>query len=158
MAAILCAALAVLLLEALCKTLVERAGDRQLPRRFFGDRLRIEKLYNKGMMYGLGQKWPRLVLLFPLAALLGGAAWATVLLRREKGLWLKLGAGLLLGGSLSNLLDRVKNGRVLDYIRLPKLPGKRLGSTVFNLADVAIFLGALAMLAAELRQLFLARK
>ena len=109
------------------------------------------------MMYGLGQKWPRLVLFLPAAALLTAVGWAAFLLKREKGLWLKVGAGLLLGGGLSNLLDRAKNGRVLDYIRLPKLPGK-LKNTVFNLADVAIFFGALALLAAEIRQLFLVRK
>ena len=157
MAVILCAAALLLALEFTCKHFVEAAEDRQLPRRFFGDRLRIERLYNAGMMYGLGQKWPRLVLFLPAAALLTAVGWAAFLLKREKGLWLKIGAGLLLGGGLSNLLDRAKNGRVLDYIRLPKLPGK-LKNTVFNLADVAIFFGALALLAAEIRQLFLVRK
>ena len=50
-----------------------------------------------------------------------------------------LGAGLALGGGLSNLWERVRYGRVYDYVRFPKLP--RLWRYVWNLADFAIVLG-----------------
>ena len=158
MIVILLTAAVVLTLEFTCKYFVEAAEQGRLPRRLLGDRLRIEKLYNTGMMYGLGQKYPRLVLLIPVMVLLAAGGWAASLLRQQKSLWLQIGTGLVLGGGLANLLDRAKNGRVLDYIRLPKLPGKRLKNTVFNLADVAVFLGTLALLAATLRQTFGGRK
>lgn len=41
--------------------------------------------------------------------------------------------GLILGGASGNLLDRLYNGRVLDFIRI--------GNSVLNFADLAIFLG-----------------
>ena len=57
-----------------------------------------------------------------------------------------LGVGLLLGGGASNLLERVRHGRVYDYLQFPSAPGK-LRRCVFNAADLAILLGA-GMLAA----------
>ncbi|MEA2273256.1 MAG: signal peptidase, partial [Solirubrobacteraceae bacterium] len=46
--------------------------------------------------------------------------------------------GLLIGGALGNLLDRLGDGEVTDFIKLPLWPA-------FNLADVAITLGVLAL-------------
>lgn len=51
-----------------------------------------------------------------------------------------LPTGLLIGGALGNILDRVRDGSVTDFIKLP------LGWPPFNLADVAITIGVLALL------------
>ncbi len=48
-------------------------------------------------------------------------------------IWLP--TGLLLGGALGNLLDRIRTGSVVDFVKLP------LGWPPFNLADAAIVLG-----------------
>ena len=53
-----------------------------------------------------------------------------------------LGAGLILGGGISNLLERLRLGRVYDYVQFPRAPGQ-LKQYVFNLADFAIILGGL---------------
>lgn len=50
-----------------------------------------------------------------------------------------LPTGLLLGGSLGNIIDRVLDGAVTDFIKLPHWPA-------FNVADVAITLGVLTLL------------
>lgn len=55
-----------------------------------------------------------------------------------------LGAGLVLGGGISNLWERLHVHSVYDYLRFPKSPGK-LKRYVYNLADFAIFFGLLAM-------------
>lgn len=52
-----------------------------------------------------------------------------------------LAAGLILGGGLSNLLERVKHGAVYDYVQFPRAP-KKLRDYVFNLADFSVFAGA----------------
>lgn len=44
-----------------------------------------------------------------------------------------LGITLVLGGVISNLLDRLLKGAVLDYFKL--------GNLFFNLADIAIIMG-----------------
>jgi signal peptidase II len=55
----------------------------------------------------------------------------------RRGVW--LATGLLLGGSLGNIIDRVRDGAVTDFIKLPAWPA-------FNVADMAITFGVLALL------------
>jgi signal peptidase II len=55
----------------------------------------------------------------------------------RRGLWLP--TGLLLGGAIGNLLDRIIDGSVTDFIKFPDWPA-------FNVADVAITLGVIALL------------
>ena len=57
------------------------------------------------------------------------------------GLWLAV--GLLAGGALGNLADRVRADAVTDFIDPPLWP-------TFNLADVAITLGAVALVLVSL--------
>jgi len=52
--------------------------------------------------------------------------------RHRRMLW--LATGLIVGGALGNLLDRVRIGAVTDFIQIPHWPA-------FNLADTAITLG-----------------
>src|ERR1700761_4550875 len=52
-------------------------------------------------------------------------------------LWLP--TGMLLGGALGNILDRLRHGSVTDFIKLP------LGWPPFNLADTSITLGVLVL-------------
>jgi signal peptidase II len=50
-----------------------------------------------------------------------------------------LPTGLLLGGALGNLIDRLNEGAVTDFIKLPSWPA-------FNVADIAITFGVLTLL------------
>jgi signal peptidase II len=52
-------------------------------------------------------------------------------------MWLP--TGMLVGGALGNILDRVREGSVTDFIKLP------LGWPPFNLADASITLGILIL-------------
>jgi signal peptidase II len=56
---------------------------------------------------------------------------------RDRLIWLP--TGMLIGGALGNILDRVKDGSVTDFLKLP------LGWPPFNLADAAITTGILAL-------------
>jgi signal peptidase II len=53
--------------------------------------------------------------------------------------WVWLPTGLLLGGAIGNLIDRVADGAVTDFIDLPLWPA-------FNVADMAITFGVLTLL------------
>jgi signal peptidase II len=50
-----------------------------------------------------------------------------------------LACGLIVGGALGNLTDRVRAGLVTDFIKLPHWPA-------FNVADMSITFGVLALL------------
>jgi signal peptidase II len=52
-------------------------------------------------------------------------------------MWLP--TGMLVGGALGNILDRLRGGSVTDFIKLP------LGWPPFNLADASITLGILML-------------
>ncbi len=54
-------------------------------------------------------------------------------------IWLP--TGMLVGGALGNIVDRIHEGSVTDFIKLP------LGWPPFNLADAAITLGVLLLIA-----------
>jgi len=53
-------------------------------------------------------------------------------------IWLP--TGMLIGGALGNILDRLREGSVTDFVKLP------LGWPPFNLADTSITLGVLLLL------------
>jgi signal peptidase II len=53
--------------------------------------------------------------------------------------WMWLPTGMIAGGALGNILDRLRHGSVTDFIKLP------LGWPPFNLADASITLGILVL-------------
>jgi signal peptidase II len=50
-----------------------------------------------------------------------------------------LPTGMLLGGALGNIIDRIREGAVTDFVKLPAWPA-------FNVADTSITLGVLVLL------------
>ena len=96
--------------------------------------MRLKSLWNEGAAFGLPIR-PGALLAASAATL--GLMWS----QRKRS---PLGVGLILGGGLSNLWERLRHGRVYDYVRFPKAPGK-LKRCVFNLADFAIFLGGMLL-------------
>jgi signal peptidase II len=111
-------------------------GDRSID--LIGEWLRLDVIRNPGAAFGFGEAFTVIftviaaaviVVIFRLARKLYSAPWAVAL-------------GLLLGGALGNLTDRifrtpgVFEGAVVDFIA-PK------GFAVFNLADSAIVCGGI---------------
>lgn len=47
---------------------------------------------------------------------------------------MRLGLAFMLGGAVGNLIDRVSEGRVVDFVKVPNFPA-------FNVADSAITIG-----------------
>jgi signal peptidase II len=56
---------------------------------------------------------------------------------RERLIWLP--TGMLIGGAIGNVIDRLRAGAVTDFVKLP------LGWPPFNLADMSITLGILIL-------------
>jgi signal peptidase II len=91
---------------------------------------------NSGVAFGFFSGGGALVLVLTLVAL--GALIVYFLLRPTRpGLWLP--TGLLVGGAIGNLIDRVASGSVTDFIKFPLWPA-------FNVSDMAITFGVLALL------------
>ncbi len=63
-----------------------------------------------------------------------------------------LAFGLILGGAVGNLIDRVLYGAVIDFVHLWVRAGGRTWSWPdFNIADASITVGAVLLIASELR-------
>ena len=79
---------------------------------FWGGRIRLTALWNDGAAFSLPLKRK---LVTALSILILPLVW--VFRRRSP-----IGAGLALGGGLSNLWERLRRGAVYDYVQFPKLP------------------------------------
>ena len=104
--------------------------------------LRLELGHNSGVAFGALNDVPSWVLIVGVTALIAGLL---VALRRGVVPLPWPAVGLLLGGALANLIDRVGDGRVTDFIDPPRWPA-------FNLADVAITVAVLLALWRSLRE------
>ena len=121
---------------AACQAARKKLDDPARQETEYADgRVKLTALRNEGAAFGLP---------VPRKAVVGvsAAALALLLTQRKKA---PLAAGLVLGGGLSNLLERVRNGAVYDYVQFPKAP-KKLKDYVFNLADFQVFAGAVGLL------------
>jgi signal peptidase II len=98
--------------------------------------------HNSGVAFGLASGGgTRLVLLTILAlAVIGFLFWRNP---TRPGMW--VAAGLLAGGALGNLADRVRADAVTDYIQIGSWPA-------FNLADAAVTAGVLVLAISYLRE------
>jgi signal peptidase II len=91
---------------------------------------------NSGVAFGFFSGGGALVLVLTLTALTALLVYF-VLRPQRRLLWLP--TGLLVGGALGNLIDRLSSGSVTDFIKLPLWPP-------FNIADMAITFGVLSLL------------
>ena len=101
---------------------------------FFG--LELSNTRNTGVAFGALQGSETLVGALIALTLLGLVVFFALHAARA---WLWLPVGMLLGGALGNLVDRAREGAVIDFIDPPAWPA-------FNLADSSIVLGVLALL------------
>ena len=119
-------------------------------RSYFGDTVRLDYHENAGGFMSAGANWPPAV----RVAVFQGAN-ATFLLgaifMAARFKWSRLAAvGLVLfvAGGLSNLVDRIALGSVIDFLNIGIGPVR---TGIFNVADVAIMLGMALLLADRCR-------
>lgn len=93
-------------------------------------------IHNSGVAFGFFSGGGAVVLILTLTAL---TALVVYFLLRPTKPWLWLPTGLLVGGALGNLIDRLAHGYVTDFIKLPAWPA-------FNISDMAITIGVLSLL------------
>lgn len=95
--------------------------------------------WNRGINFGLGSSADMRWLLVAVAVIISaGLAWWAL---RRGGAALLWGAGLVIGGALGNAYDRVRYGAVADFLNMSCCGIDN--PFAFNIADVAIFAGAL---------------
>ncbi|MBF0162822.1 MAG: signal peptidase II [Magnetococcales bacterium] len=104
----------------------------------------LELVHNMGAAFGLfaglSPGWRSLIL---IGVALLATLFIGILLRKTDRLLEAISLGLILGGALGNLWDRLRYGWVVDFIHLH---WHDLSWPVFNLADSAISIGVALLL------------
>ncbi|HTT97113.1 MAG TPA: signal peptidase II [Rhizomicrobium sp.] len=100
-------------------------------------------VWNPGVSYGLfpasSPMGSAILALFSIVAVVGLGWWLWV----SNRLTLTVGLGLVIGGALGNLIDRLVHGKVADFFHFY---GLGYDWYVFNVADAAITFGVIALL------------
>ncbi|MGI8968493.1 MAG: signal peptidase II [Chloroflexota bacterium] len=126
----------VLLIDQVSKALVRRGLASGNSIDLFGGLVRLDFTRNQGAAFGILRQEGGIFILVALLVTGGILAYHRRISRAP--LLARLGLGLVLGGALGNVLDRLRLGYVVDFVDLRWWP-------VFNLADSAIVIGVCAL-------------
>lgn len=112
---------------------------------YLGDTIRIQYAENAGAFLSLGATlppWARTAIFsFGSALLLGFCVYSA--LRNQWPRIAQIGLCLIFGGGVSNLIDRLARGWVIDFMNVG-IGSLRTG--IFNVADMALMLGVALVL------------
>ncbi len=146
----------VVLLDQLSKAWVDssfelasrgiRAGDPGGPTELIGEFVRIAKTYNDGAIFGFLDT-SALLMAGLSVAVIAGITWYEWRHAAGLGSLVTIGLGLLLGGAIGNLIDRLVHGHVIDFVDMG------IGHHrwyAWNIADAAVFLGIVTLFIAAL--------
>ena len=129
------------------KNEIERRDPSAFPREMKGSGgwIRLHKSHNTGLPFGF-LRGSRLVKMIPICITSGVAgAWAYMMGVRGR-ITEKMALTLVLAGGMSNLLDRMIRGYVVDYF---SIEWKALKKVIFNLADIFIILGSMIIVLSQ---------
>ena len=131
----------VIVLDQLTKALVLRRWP--LPQtgeiEIVGQWLAFTYVRNDGVAFGLFQGIPQLFTVTSLL-IITGAIYFYLRHLEEQDRWTAIMLGLIVGGAIGNVIDRVRFGYVVDFIKT--LAGR---FPVFNVADSAVVVGVALM-------------
>ncbi|MCU0801280.1 MAG: signal peptidase II [Rhodobacteraceae bacterium] len=103
--------------------------------------LQLRMAWNTGINFGLFDTNRWVLISIALAIV----AWVLVWVRREGGgRMAMISAGLLVGGALGNVIDRLIYGAVADFLNMSCCGIEN--PYAFNVADIAIFAGAIGLI------------
>ena len=125
----------VLLVDQVTKALA-RGGIRRGTEDPILPGLKLVHVRNEGVAFGIdpGGGTTLLVALVALALL----ALVLYFARHQAKPLIWLPVGLLVGGAVGNIVDRLRDGAVTDFLKIPLWPA-------FNVADIAITFGVIAL-------------
>ncbi|RVW09010.1 signal peptidase II [Prescottella agglutinans] len=138
-------AVVVLGLDLLTKVLAVAFIDPKNPVEIIGDTVTLTLIRNPGAAFSMATGMTWLLTLVAVGVVVG----VIKIGRTLSSLWWALGLGLVLGGALGNLIDRIfrspgpLQGHVVDFVSVGWWP-------VFNVADSSIVCGAILLVALTL--------
>ena len=106
--------------------------------------LEFRMAWNRGVNFGLGASGSELMRWGLVALAVAISVWVIWWVRHDRlGARAQIFAGLLVGGALGNVVDRLLYGAVADFLNVTCCGINNPWS--FNIADVAVFAGAIGL-------------
>ncbi|NNF24388.1 MAG: signal peptidase II [Rhodobacteraceae bacterium] len=107
--------------------------------------LNFRMAWNYGINFGLFSNSADLMRWVLVAVALAISAWVILWLHRDnQGRMAQISGGLLVGGAIGNVIDRIAYGAVADFLNMSCCGFSNPYS--FNIADIAIFAGAIGLI------------
>ena len=107
--------------------------------------LNFRMAWTRGINFGLFASDAETALWVLIAVSLAISAWVVWWMRKEgEGRLARISAGLLVGGALGNVIDRLLYGAVADFLNMSCCGIDN--PFAFNVADIAIFVGAVGLI------------
>ena len=126
----------VLAADQVTKALVVASIALGARRRVIGGVLSLVHAQNSGVAFSLLSGSEAVVVAVTVVIVAGVLAFFA---RHPRARLLWLATGLIVGGALGNLVDRIRTGSVTDFIQLPHWPA-------FNVADASITVGVASLI------------
>lgn len=102
------------------------------------DVFNLTHITNKGAAWSMmeGKTW--FLVGFPLVVILGGMVY--MYFKRKESKLLMVSLALIISGGIGNLIDRIRLGEVVDYIKF-----EPINFPVFNFADICVVVGVIVL-------------
>lgn len=108
------------------------------------DYLTFRMAWNRGVNFGLLASDVNVMRWILVVVALAVSAWVWFWISRSGGgKWAQISAGVLIGGALGNVVDRFAYGAVADFLNVTCCGIEN--PYAFNVADIAIFAGAIGL-------------
>ena len=137
---VLCIVLAVfaVVLDQITKLLVVQRIAENASAEGIRGVFRLTYVKNSGAAFGMFANHRWVFLIFSVVAIVAILlyVWKT----KPKSLWVRLGLGMILGGGIGNMIDRVRFGYVVDFIDL-----SFMRFAIFNVADSFVTVGCVLL-------------
>ena len=146
---LLAVAIGIIGLDVLTKELATNSLEGHPPVRILGGLVYLSFTRNSGAAWSIGSNY---TFIFPIFAI-GVATWILFMARKLRSVAWAVALGLVLGGALGNLMDRLFrtpggiSGHVVDFLSLFAPYGQRF--PIFNVADMALSFGVVLAILLE---------
>lgn len=130
-------------MELWIKNRVEKHYTNDTQKLILWGKIRLRKYHNQGACLNLLEKKQPVVATLSVLLTVGTLILFVISLGQKGNALQKAGLSLLLGGAFSNTYDRISKKYVVDYFSF-RTGLTALDKVVFNLADFAIIIGAMA--------------
>jgi signal peptidase II len=134
----------VIILDQLVKHWITqnlKIGGPPIP--ILGSILELMYVQNRGVAFSLLEGRESLYVLIAIAVAV--IVWLYWRLRNSSSLLIKVIFGLIIGGAIGNLIDRLRLGYVVDFIHF-QIPSIGFSFAVFNVADSSISVGVFLLI------------